>query len=313
VEVGLMARLLNKNNGAKLLAFFMALLLWLHVTGETLPTDTAEVIRPFSKVPLSWRNLDERMQLSEIPAEIDIVLRGAAVAIEGMAPDDLEVFVDLRGLGEGQHRLTPNAVVPRGVSVVSYRPQQVDVLLAEIIVEQMPVSLEIKGQPAAGLVMGAARLNPGYIFVHGTRALLPKVYQVRALVDVSDTSADFRQLVEVQPLDKAGETIHGVTLNPPQIEVLVPVSKPRREVPVRVQLEGQPAQGFQIRQVNVTPETVMLQGDIEELGKIAEALTQPVSVAGASANVVKEVSIIIPDKAEVTVKTVTVEVVIEPR
>ncbi|MBT9173800.1 MAG: CdaA regulatory protein CdaR [Syntrophomonadaceae bacterium] len=310
-----MARLLNRNNGAKVLAFFMALLLWLHVTGETLPADNAEVIRPFSNVPLSWRNLDERMQLSEIPAEIDIVLRGAAVAIEGMAPDELEVFVDLRGLGEGQHRLTPNAVVPRGVSVISYRPQQVVVLLTETIVQQKPVSLEIKGQPAAGLVMGEARLNPGYIFVHGTRALLPKVYQVKASVDVSDTAADFRQLVEVQPLDEAGETVRGVTLNPPQIEVLVPVSKPRREVPVRVQLEGEPARGFQIRQVNVTPETVMLQGLENELKRLAEVLTLPVSVAGATANIVKEISITVPDTVEVTGsgKVVTVEVIIEPR
>lgn len=310
-----MARLLNRNNGAKVLAFFMALLLWLHVTGETLPADNAEVIRPFSKVPLSWRNLDERMQLSEIPAEIDIVLRGAAVAIEGMAPDELEAFVDLRGLGEGQHRLTPNAVVPRGVSVVSYRPQQVVVFLTEIIVQQKPVSLEIKGQPAAGLVMGEASLNPGYIFVRGTRALLPKVYQVRASVDLSDTSADFRQLVEVQPLDEAGETVRGVTLNPPQIEVLVPVSKPRREVPVRVQLEGEPARGFQIRQVNVTPETVTLQGLENELKRLAEVLTLPVSVAGATANIVKEIGITVPDTVEVTDsgKAVTVEVIIEPR
>lgn len=310
-----MARLLTRNNGAKVLAFFMALLLWMHVTGETLPADTPEVIRTFSKVPLSWRNLDERMQLSEIPAEIDIILRGTAVAIEGMAPDDLEVFVDLAGLGEGQHSLTPDAVLPRGVSVVSYRPQQVSVLLAEVMVQQKTVSLEISGQPAAGLVMGEALLNPEHIFVHGPRALLPMVFQVRASVDVSGAVADVRRMAEVWALDEAGETVRGVTLKPSQIEVLVPVSKPQREVPVRVPLDGEPADGFQIRQVNVTPETVTLQGVENELQKVAEVLTSPVSVAGASASIVMETNIIVPEAAEVIApgKTVTVEVVIEPR
>lgn len=310
-----MARLLNRNNGAKVLAFFMALLLWLHVTGEALPGAVPEVIRPFSKVPLIWRNLDERMQLSEIPAEIDVVLRGSAVAIEGMAPDDLEVFVDLRGLGEGQHSLTPNAVAPRGVRVVSYRPQQVTVLLTEIIVQQRQVTLNVSGEPAEGLVMGEPRLVPEHIFVHGPRTLLPEVFQVRAFVDVSGATADLHRTVEVQPLNEAGEIVRGVTLKPSQIEVLAPVSRPKRELPVRVQLEGEPAEGFQIRQVNVTPGTVTLQGLENELQKLAEVLTLPVTVAGAAANIVKEVSIIVPDATEVTGagKTVTVEVVIEPR
>jgi len=310
-----MAHFLNRNNGAKALAFFMSMLLWFYVTGETLPADTPEVIRTFSKVPLSWRNLDERMQLSEIPAEIDIVLRGAAAAIEGMAPDDLEVFVDLRGLGDGQHSLTPGAVVPRGVSVVSYRPQQVTVLLEEIVVQQKPVSLEIIGQPAAGLVIGEVVLNPENIFVHGPRALLPAVFQVRASADVSGATADYRRLAEVRALDEAGEIVRGVTLKPAQIEVLVPISRPRREVPVRVQLEGEPAEGFQIRQVNVTPETVTLQGDEIKLQRIAEVLTPPVSVAGATASIKIEVNVLAPETAEILspVGTVSVEVVIEAR
>lgn len=310
-----MARMLSRSHGAKVLAFFLALLLWLHVTGEILRPAVPEVTRTFSRMPLAWRNLDERMLLSEIPAEIDIVLRGSAGVIEGMAPDDLEVFVDLKGLGEGQHRLTPGAVVPRGVSVVSYRPQQVAVVLTEIIVQQRQVSLVVSGEPAEGLVMGEPRLVPEDVFVHGPRALLPEVFRVIVSVDVSGAAGDYLQTVNVVPLNEAGEVVSGVTLKPSQVEVLVPVSKPERAVPVRVQLEGEPREGFQIRKVSVTPETVMLQGDIEELRKIAEALTQPVSVAGAAANVVKEVSIIVPDRAEVTGsgKTVTVEVIIEPR
>jgi YbbR domain-containing protein len=255
------------------------------------------------------------MLLSEIPAEIDIVLRGGAGVIDGMAPDDLEVFVDLKGLGEGQHRLTPGAVVPRGVSVVSYRPQQVTVVLAEIIVQQRQVSLVVSGEPAEGLVMGEPRLLPEDVFVHGPRALLPEVFRVIVSVDVSGTAEDYRQTVIAVPLNEAGEVVSGVTLKPAQVEVLVPVFEPQREVPVRVPLEGEPAEGFQIRQINVTPETVTLRGGDNELQRVAEVLTSPVSVAGASASIVMETDIIVPETAEVIApgKTVTVEVVIEPR
>lgn len=309
-----MGRLLNKNNAAKLLAFFLAMLLWIYVTGDALRPNGQEVTRTFSGVPLSWHNLDERLELLEIPAVIDLVLRGRADVIEAMSPEDLDVFVDLKGLGDGRHRLTPSAVMPRGVRVVSYRPQQVMVSLEEVIVQQKQVSMEIAGEPARGLVTGEPRLLPEAVFVRGPRSTLARVFKIRVTVDVAGADSDYFQMAIAQPVDEAGEIVRGVTITPAFVEVLVPVAKPRQEVPIRTPLQGEPAEGFLVQQVNVTPGTAKLQGEKADLQEIAEVLTPPVNIAGATASITVELNLIIPEKAEVlSPGTVTVEVLIVPQ
>jgi len=309
-----MGQLFNKNNAAKLLAFFLAMLLWVYVTGDALRPNAPEVTRTFSGVPLTWRNLDERLELFEIPAEIDLVLRGRAEIIEAMTPEDLEVYVDLSGLGDGQHRVMPNAIMPRGARVVSYRPQQVTVMLEEVMVQQKQVFLEIAGSPAAGLVIGETRLLPDAVFVRGPRSLLPRVFKVRVAVDVAGADSDYIQVLTAEPVDEAGQVVKGVTVTPALVEVLVPIAKPRQDVPVRTPLQGEPADGFLVRQVNVTPGTATLQGEKEELQKIAEVLTLPVNIAGANASITVELSLVVPGTVEVlSPGTVTVEVVIVPQ
>lgn len=288
----MMERLLKNNTLVKLFAFFLAVMLWVYVTGDTMLPD---VTRQFRNVPLAWHNLDDRLELMEIPAEIDVVISGREDIIEGITPQNLKAFVNLRGLSEGTHRLTPNAEVPRGVRVISFSPQQITVRLEEVESPQMPVSLKTVGSPADGLVMGEPRIMPNSVFVRGPRSFLALVDRVQAVVDVSGATGDRTQVVTVEAVDIAGRPVEGVKLNPARVEVTVPLSEPQKTVPVRVPLEGSPAPGYQIRQVNLNPSTVTIRGSEEILAAIDEILTAPVSIEGASANIETELPLVAPE------------------
>jgi YbbR domain-containing protein len=70
-----------------------------------------------------------------------------------------------------------------------------------------------------------------------------------------------------------------------------------RVVPVRATIEGEPAEGFVIKEVIVDPQTVEVVGPLRTLSSLKQAMTETVMIAGAKDNVTKMVSIGIVDAA----------------
>lgn len=306
-----MERLLKNNNVVKVVAFFLALTLWVYVTGDAL-RPSEDITRTFRDVPLSWLNLNDELAIMNIPSEIDVDLRGRAEILDNITPQNLKVFVDMKDLREGQHLLIPNAEVPRGVRVLSFRPQQVTIELEEIEAPQKPVNLEIVGEPKDGLVMGEPRILPNSVFVRGPRSILANVFQVKAVVNVEQAEGDKVQVVPVVAVTEDDQVVEGVVVNPAMVEVLIPFTQPQKTVPVRVPLEGDPAQGYQIRQIDIHPATVTIQGKVELLNTITEVITAPVNVSGTMETVTVELTLIVPPGVELlSTDKVTVDVIVD--
>jgi YbbR domain-containing protein len=71
----------------------------------------------------------------------------------------------------------------------------------------------------------------------------------------------------------------------------------RRTVPVRATVEGEPAEGFVVKEVLVDPSEVEVVGPLRALEALTQAMTETVMIDGATANVVKMVSIGVADAA----------------
>lgn len=304
-------RLLYNNLFVKILAFFLALILWFYVTGDRLP-DPQEVTRTIANVPLVWRNLDERLEVMEIPSEVDVIISGSSEIIYGIRPQELEVYVDLRDLGEGTHRLTPNALVPRGIRVENYRPAQVTVVLEEVILQQKAVTLLTTGRPASGLVQGDPVVEPDQVFIRGPQSALPEVFQVRAIANIDGLESDFDQVLSLFAVDQFEKPLEDVVINPDKVRVIIPIKEPQKEIPVDVPLEGQPASGYQVVEVNVTPATVLATAKQPVLDNVKSVSTSPVNISNASANIREELTLSVPEGVRLSQTIVEVEIIIEP-
>src|SRR6185312_14698714 len=92
--------------GLKVLALALALLLWLVVAGE-------ETVERSVRVPLELQQVPIGLDLmSDPPATVDVMVRGASDAIGRMSPGDLVAVLDLRTAREGRRLfpLTPNQI-----------------------------------------------------------------------------------------------------------------------------------------------------------------------------------------------------------
>jgi YbbR domain-containing protein len=303
-------RLLKNNNIVKIIAFLLALTLWIYVNSNQ-RTIVQDVTRTITDIPLEYRNLDERLELMDVPSRINIVLRGAEDRVYTILPNDLVVFVNLQGLGEGEHRLTPIAILPRGVRVESFNPQQVTVVLEEVILQQRQVSVAITGEAAEGWAVGEPEAEPDQVFLRGPRSVLDRVAEVRAEVEITGSKSNIITEVPVRAIDLFGRAVDGVVVNPDLVQVVVNIFLPQKDVPVNVPLEGEPAAGYRVTDVKVEPAAVTVTGLENNVQAVNTLRTAAVDVTGVSSNLVLELELVPPEGVELSVTSVKVEIIIE--
>jgi YbbR domain-containing protein len=110
--------------------------------------------------------------------------------------------------------------------------------------------------------------------------------------------------------------IQGPIFEPPIIDVHIEIEQTTfsRSMAVTPELSGQPADGYNVVAVSVTPSTVVVGGDDALIQGTLSIETQPVDIEGQTEDVVRTVSLDLPPGGEVTggVPVVTVTVKIEP-
>ena len=88
-----------------------------------------------------------------------------------------------------------------------------------------------------------------------------------------------------------------IEILPPMVEVVVPVERwpGRKEVAVRVDLEGQPAEGYRLGPLKVDPNMVVLRGNSDVLDNLGFVETEPVSVDGATGDLRAQARLLLPE------------------
>jgi YbbR domain-containing protein len=89
----------------------------------------APVERVIDSVPIRWRNLAPGRTAVLRPTLLRVIVRGRREAIEALRGDDVEVFVDLAGLGAGRYNLQVRVEPAQAFGVVATQPPVVDVTI----------------------------------------------------------------------------------------------------------------------------------------------------------------------------------------
>lgn len=186
-------RLLPRSPGTLLLAVVLACMVWY-----------ANALDRRERV--SERQLDTALTLvnvpadtvitSEVPRFLSLRVRGPLSRLRTLDQAQTGVVIDLRGATEGEHEFPVemrNVIVPPGVEVLAVSPSQVPLRLEKIGRRRVAVRPRLAGQPAAGMSVGAVRVQPTTAMVSGPRLLLQRLQSVSTdpvNVDGADASVD---------------------------------------------------------------------------------------------------------------------------
>lgn len=299
----------SSNNLVRVLAFFLAIVLWLFVSGEKAVVPAVEK-HTFTNVPLAVRNLGDNLVVMEMPENVTLTLQGSAEAIKGLTPSDLDVYIDLKGKDEGEHSVQINGTPPMGLTIVSFNPNRTVVHIEEMLTQQMTVEPNLIGSPAKGLTVRTPQYKPTQVFVKGAVSLLQQVEKIVFTVQLQGVIQDVTGRLRLEAVDAAGRVINGLTISPSFAEVTVPVGFPSKEVIVEPIFVGEPAPDFIFQDVIVRPSRVNITGAESVLADLEVLFTAEIDISGLSSELMQEVEIILPPGVEMQGEPYTAVLVI---
>ena len=159
----------------------------------------------------------------------------------------------------------------------------------------VPTTADVRVRGAAGTL---SRLSPGDIV---------------AVVDLRGARSGERLFHLTPEQVRAPFGVEVVQVTPSTVAVAFE-SAASRSVPIRPAVEGRPAPGYVVGKITADPPQVDIVGPQSAVRRVAEALTEPVSVAGAQQNVEETVTVgtIDPSLRLQTLRTARVTVQIVP-
>ena len=197
---------------------------------------------------------------------------------------DFEAWVDLADVdptgGPVSLPVHLQSIDPR-VRVLGFEPQNVTVDLDELSDKIVPVEVD-HGEAPPTMTLGDQSVDPMQVHVIGPATVLERVAAARATVVIQSSGIDVDQDVELVPVDSVGDAVPQVNVDPATAHVVIPVfsNLQSKQLPVDPQVTGSPAAGFEITSVSVEPPIVTVEGDADDLAKLAVIDTQPVTAGG---------------------------------
>jgi YbbR domain-containing protein len=293
-------RWIVSNLGTLILALVLAVVVW--ISAVTAANPNVERTRT---VPLDIVGLDPDMLIvGNVPTQVRVTLEAPSSVMDSMNASEnaVQAWVDVAGLEPGTHDLFVQVLVNpafRPVRQGPVIPELVEITLEPLLSRTYPVNLEVTGEPAVGYQRGRPRTEPSSVTVSGAASLVTQIDQVGAAIDISGATETVERDVSLVAVDQQGEPVSGVNINPPDVAVTQPIflQGGYRNVIVRVETIGQPANGYKLTNITVSPlNVVVFSSDpqlVNDLPGYVE--TEPVDLSGAVDDIDTYVAITLPE------------------
>jgi YbbR domain-containing protein len=296
----------------KLVALFFAAALWSVVAYTSNPTQSHNYRLTVSNVS---QTLPNGLTLIGEPPMVSVTVIATEDNLSHFDQHDLSVTGNFSNVHVG-HDQVPIRVDNSDPAVQVDAPNTVPVTVDQLANTNLNVTLQRVHSLPAGYheQTNATTVTPSTVRVDGPKSKLNGITAV-ALVDLDTVNAPgVNQAYAVHILDAGGKELTGVRITPSTVTVKMVVEADAITIAKAVgwTLAGQPAAGFRVTNVQITPLQVQATGLQNTLGTFSLLATDPVDISNQKSDVIKTVTIRPPNGVEVSPKTASVHVFIGP-
>jgi YbbR domain-containing protein len=278
-------RWLAKNLGTLLIAFVLAVIVWVSAVVASDPNEEHILAR---SVPIEIIGQDPGLQImDELPQNVTLVLRAPTSVWTQLNNDQSSVraWVDLSNLGPGEHIVPVQVqITPRLVRLIRQDPASLPINLDPIISQVFPVNLIVQGEPPVGYQAQTPVLEPSEVTVTGPESLVSLVNEARVRVDITNKTQTI--ITDETPLllDVEGKIVSGLTVTPEKVTITQPITLlgGYRYVIIRPVSVGQVASGYRLTNIFVSPVgKIVFSSDPELVNNLPGYVeTQPIDLTG---------------------------------
>lgn len=305
--------------GTLLLSIIMGLIVWLIAINQQNPL----VTQPYNEaLPIEVRGLAADLAPARTLAlsPVQLELQAPRTSWDRLRRNAISVYVDLSELREGTHEV-PIAVsiADPEVVVVEQTPSTLEIQLDKIITRTLPVEAVVTGNAGDGYnyEAGTAVTNPAEVTISGPASQVAQVAAARTNIFLNGEQG---QVTRPQTVELLGTQNNTVKVRPSTVQVSVPLQpwRNRKQVPVRVNLVGSPAEGYRLLglpQVEPSMVTLVLEGEDNSsnralLNSIGLVETEPYTITGATGEMRARLNLNIDRDVLYVAEGTTVDVVV---
>lgn len=271
-------RLMN-NFGLKILAFFVAFMLWLLVVN----IDDPVTIKTFSHVRVSVINEEilanakqpQTYQIMDNTEEVDVTVTAKRKTLNKIKQEDIIAVADMKELSLDTQipiDITINGFEGRYVSAQS-SPRNLQVKLEDEETKRFPIVPTTTGTVRDGYVLGEIRALPEKVSISGPKSVIESINHVEASVNVSGLSKSSILDSELVLYDSDNNIIQqnllSNNLGTEDVSVNVQLLN-TKNVSVELDDSGiQAARGYEISKVTFEPQTIQISGRYDDIKNIS--------------------------------------------
>lgn len=271
-----MRRRLTSNLGLKVLAFFIAVFMWLIVVN----IDDPVIEKTYTGIPVSVVNeeivtaTNRTYQIVDGTQEVSVAVSARRSVMEKIAAEDIAAVADMKELSLGTQ-------IPIEVSIQGYRyekafttPRNLQVKIEDEARSNFPITPTTLGTVREGYVLGELKADPEKVTFRGPESVINSISRVVAEADVSGLSEDAEIEARLILYDVNNNVIDQTILanNLGKEGVSVDVTLYRiKNVPVKLSTSKiSAADGYKVSAVGVEPREISVTGDEQALAELDE-------------------------------------------
>jgi YbbR domain-containing protein len=304
------------NKGSLLLAFILALTVWVAAVSADDPTE-----QRFMDEVITINYIPPReglMVVGDLPQFARVEIRAPKSVWKDISTETIKITVDLSNLDEGNHRLDLEVLHDlRPLRVTSIEPASLSIALESVLSKQIPVLINVVGDPAIEFDAGQASFDPKAATISGPASSVDKVVEVRGEIEITGARQVVEEDVVLLAYDKDGLEVTQIQIDPNTVFVSVPIEQSDRYKLVSVipNIVGSPAYGYRPKSIEAFPDLVQVtSSDPEAIAQLAGSVnTEAIDITDATETIERRVFLSLP--AGFTIvgnQTILVKVTIEP-
>ncbi|MBC5636707.1 hypothetical protein H8S33_07755 [Ornithinibacillus sp. BX22] len=286
-----------------------AILLYVFVSIEEADTSNESLIpnlfggssqtETLTGVPLDILIDSEQYVVSGVPESVTVSLEGPASALTPIVRQrNIELFVDLRDLTEGEHEVEIEYDnVPNQLSVY-IEPKTITVFIEKRASNEFNVSVDFINEDKLpeGYQIGAYELNTNTVKVTSSKEIIERIAIVKVYVDVAGlTESINNREVPVNVYDSQGNEL-AVRVDPATVVISAEIENPSKSVPVSVATTGELQEGYSMVSMEPKVEEVEVFAVTDILDNLDEIKTEPIDLSELTKSGTIKVGLALPDR-----------------
>jgi len=254
-------RWFGRNIGTFLLAFIMAVIVWVSAVNSDDPSEEASFLIPIEIVGLG----SDLELISEIPDELELTLLAPRSILDQIDVESgvLKAWVDVSGLEAGTHLLSFQYQIAsqlRPIRVININPASTEQTLEGLVSRNLDIQANVMGEPTLGYQAEEVEWSHDRVTVSGRASQVDQIVAVKTTLSIVGAEETIERNLKLVAVDENDNIVADVILNPNEITVVQPITLRGgyRNMVIKVLTMGQVADGYRQTSISVSPPNIMV-------------------------------------------------------